>query len=447
MKPATHEAPAAPRSSISLTTATSIAIANMVGTGVFTSLGFQLADLRSGFAILLLWALGGLIALCGALTYGELASALPRSGGELNFLSRIYHPAVGFLAGWISIVVGFTLPIALAAMAFGSYFSRVTPGIDPVFLSCLVVGAITVAHLRDLRIGSLFQNLFTLFKVLLIVGFIAAAMALGDPSAVDLTPSAAAWGEISSGPFAIALLFVMYAYTGWNASVYVMDEVERPEVTVPRSLFLATALVAVLYTLLNWAFLISAPADAMAGQVDVGHVAAEHLFGPAGGRFMSAALSLALVSTISAMIWAGPRVTQVIGQDYAFFRGLAKTNRHGVPVVAILAQSGLVIVLLLSSTFEKLLVFAQFTLGLSSALTVLGVFVLRIKAPDLPRAYRVWGYPWTPLFFLIASVAVAVFTLIERPFESIAGLLTVLLGLPIYWFSPRTGPPADEVAS
>ena len=135
------------------------------------------------------------------------------------------------------------------------------------------------------------------------------------------------------------------------------------------------------------------------------------------------------------------------GVDTAFFRGLAKTNRHGVPVVAILAQSGLVIVLLLSSTFEKLLVFAQFTLGLSSALTVLGVFVLRIKAPDLPRAYRVWGYPWTPLFFLIASVAVAVFTLIERPFESIAGLLTVLLGLPIYWFSPRTGPPADEVAS
>ncbi|MEO1086544.1 MAG: amino acid permease, partial [Acidobacteriota bacterium] len=219
------------RNSISLTTATSIAIANMVGTGVFTSLGFQLADLRSGFSILLLWVLGGLIALCGALTYGELASALPRSGGELNFLTHTYHPAVGFLAGWISVVVGFTLPIALAAMAFGSYFSRVVANVSPLTLSCGVVAVITAAHLRDLRIGSLFQNLFTLFKVLLIIGFIAAAIVLGDPSQVSFAPTAEAWGEITGGPFAIALLYVMYAYTGWNASVYVMDEVERPEVT------------------------------------------------------------------------------------------------------------------------------------------------------------------------------------------------------------------------
>ncbi|MEO1368102.1 MAG: amino acid permease, partial [Acidobacteriota bacterium] len=419
------------RNSISLTTATSIAIANMVGTGVFTSLGFQLADLSSGFSILLLWVLGGLIALCGALTYGELASALPRSGGELNFLTHIYHPSVGFLAGWISVVVGFTLPIALAAMAFGSYFSRVIASVSPLALSCGVVAVISVAHLRDLRIGSLFQNLFTLFKVLLIVGFIAAAVALGDPSRISFAPTAEAWGEITGGPFAIALLYVMYAYTGWNASVYVMDEVERPEVTVPRSLILATGIVALLYTLLNWAFLVSAPASAMAGQVDVGHVAAEALFGPAGGRFMSAALSLALVSTISAMIWAGPRVAQVIGQDYPIFGALARTNRHGVPVTAVIAQSALVLVLLVTSTFEQLLVFTQFTLGLCSALTVLGVFVLRRRAPDLPRAYRVWGYPFTPLFFLVASLAVAIFTFIERPLESIAGLVTVLLGLPV----------------
>ncbi|MEM1180119.1 MAG: amino acid permease, partial [Acidobacteriota bacterium] len=274
----------------------------------------------------------------------------------------------------------------------------------------------------------------------------AAAIALGDPSQVSFAPTAESLSEISGGPFAIALLYVMYAYTGWNASVYVMDEVERPEITVPRSLILATALVALLYTLLNWAFLISAPASAMVNQVDVGHIAAEHLFGGSGGRFMSAALSLALVSTISAMIWAGPRVAQVIGQDYPVFRSLARTNRHGVPVTAVLAQSALVIVLLITSTFEQLLVFTQFTLGLCSALTVLGVFVLRKKAPDLPRAYRVWGYPITPLFFLVASLAVAVFTFIERPFESVAGLVTVLLGLPVYWISPRTGPTTPHAA-
>ncbi|MEM6796416.1 MAG: APC family permease, partial [Acidobacteriota bacterium] len=216
------------------------------------------------------------------------------------------------------------------------------------------------------------------------------------------------------------------------------DEVERPEWTVPRSLVLATLIVTALYTLLNWAFLVSAPVDAMVGQLDVGHVAAEHLFGPSGGRLMSGALCLALVSAISAMTWAGPRVTQVIGQDYAFFRPLARTNAHGVPVIAILAQTALVIALIVSSSFETLLIFTQFTLGLCSALTVLGVFVLRRRQPNLPRPYRVWGYPLTPLFFLLVSVLVAVFTFIERPAESAAGLLAVSLGLPVYWLSPRT---------
>lgn len=430
-------ADAAPGGKITLTTATSIAVANMVGTGVFTSLGFQLEGTRSPFALLLLWLLGGVFALCGALTYGELAAALPRSGGELNFLSRIYHPAVGFLAGWVSVVVGFTLPIALAAMAFGSYFARLLPGSSPVLMSCLLVVIVTMAHLFSLRIGSLFQNAFTLFKVLLIIGFVAAAAMMAPSLSLDLTPTRQAWSEVWSGSYAISLLYVMYAYTGWNAATYVMDEVEQPRLNVPRSLALATLIVTVLYTALNWAFLVSAPADAMAGQLDVGHVAASHLFGDVGGRLMSGALCLALVSTISAMVWAGPRVTQVIGQDYAVFRRLARTNSRGIPVLAILVQSAGVLLLLVTSTFQILLVYAQFILGLSSALTVFGVFVLRRRAPDLERPYRVWGYPLTPLFFFLLSVLIVGFTFVERPWESIAGLLTVLLGLPVYWYSQR----------
>ncbi len=432
---------------ISLTTATSIAVANMVGTGVFTSLGFQLEGTRSPFALLLLWLLGGIFALCGALTYGELAAALPRSGGEMNFLSRIYHPAAGFLAGWVSVVVGFTLPIALAAMAFGSYFARLWPGSSPTIVSCALVLAVTLAHLFSLRIGSLFQNAFTLFKVLLIVGFVGAAIFMAPSLALDLTPTRQAMSEVWSGSFAISLLYVMYAYTGWNAGTYVMDEVEQPRVTVPRSLALATLIVTVLYTALNWAFLVSAPADSMVGQLDVGHVAASHLFGDIGGRLMSGALCLALVSTISAMVWAGPRVTQVIGQDYAIFRRLARTNSRGIPVLAIVIQSAGVLLLLITSTFQILLVYAQFILGLSSALTVLGVFVLRYRAPDLERPYKVWGYPLTPLFFLLLSVLIVGFTFVERPWESMAGLLTVVLGLPVYWLSRASGSTHDSQTS
>ena len=227
---------------------------------------------------------------------------------------------------------------------------------------------------------------------------------------------------------------------GWNASVYVIDEIRDPGRVVPRSLVLATAVVTVLYTATNAAFLAVAPAEEMVGQIDVGHVAAAAIFGDDGGRLMSSLLCLALVSTISAMVWAGPRVTQVIGQDYAVFRPLARTNDAGVPVVAIVAQSALVVVLLVTASFQALLVYTQFALGLCSALAVAGVFVLRRREGDRPIAYRTWGYPFTPLLFLAITGATLGFTLLQHPVESIAGLLTILLGLPIYWLSPKTAP-------
>lgn len=429
---------------ITLTTATSIAVANMIGTGVFTSLGFQLAGIRSGFALIFLWALGGVFALCGALVYGELAASLPRSGGEFNFLGRIYHPVFGFLAGWTSFVMGFALPIALTAMAFGGYLHRVVPGLSPVLSSCLLVVLVALLHLRDLRLGSLVQNLSTAFKIGLILVFIGAAAwtSLRTP-AMSFLPQPGDFEAIFSKEFAVSLLFVMYAYSGWNASTYLIDEIENPGRNVPISLALATGIVAVLYVGLNGAFLIAAPASEMVGELEVGHVAARHVFGENGGAVMSLLLCVALVSSISAMTWAGPRVTQVIGQDYEFFKTLARTNRSGIPVVAILVQTGLVLLLLLTSTFESLLVYTQFTLALSSAATVAGLFVLRRR--ELERPYRTWLYPVTPAIFLILSVVMVLFTLKSHPKESIAGFATVILGLPIYWLSPRRVPAGAEV--
>ncbi len=422
---------------VSLTTATAIVVANMIGTGVFTSLGFQVADIESGFSLLLVWILGGVFALCGALSYGELTAAMPRSGGEYHFLSRIYHPAVGFLSGWISLTVGFAAPVALAAMAFGRYASRVVDGLSPVAVSCGLVVLVTLAHLRDLRLGSAFQNLFTVFKLVLILVFIGASFGASNPRPIGFAPSTTDIDVVLSAPFAIALLFVMYSYSGWNASTYITDEVRDPAVTVPRSLVLGTVLVTVLYVGLNWSFLATAPIDDLAGKVEVGHVVAARIFGDAGGRLMSAMLCLALISSISAMTWAGPRVTQVMGQDLGAFRALARTNAAGIPRRAILLQTAIVILLLVTATFEQVLVYIQLTLTLSLALTVLGVFVLRWKQPDLPRPYKTWGYPVTPLLFLAIALFTLGYTLIERPVESLAGLLTVLAGLPIYLLSPK----------
>ena len=458
------------RITISLVTATSITVANMIGTGVFTSLGFQVQGIHSGFALLLLWAVGGVFALCGALAYGELAAAMPRSGGEFHFLSRIFNPALGFLAGWVSLTVGFAAPIALAAMAFGRYFSHVAPalagilsaeitrllGLDPetgraltdaaqrvasspLALSCAVVTLVTLVHLRDLRFGSWFQNVFTVFKVALILVFIGAALFTPKPSPISFAPRAGDLGVVLGAPFAISLLFVMFAYSGWNATTYVAGEVREPARNVPRSLLLGTALVLALYVGLNWAFLATTPIADLAGKIEIGHVAGTTIFGPGGGRLMSAMLSIALVSAISAMTWAGPRVTQVMGQDFAFFGALAKTHPGGSPRRAILLQTAIVFAMLLTSTFEVILVYIQFTLVLSSFLTVLGVFHLRRKAPELPRPYKTWGYPVTPLLFLAISLVTMGHTLLTRPWESLAGLATVAAGLPIYWLSPRIG--------
>ncbi|MEM7584107.1 MAG: amino acid permease [Acidobacteriota bacterium] len=427
---------------VSLTTATSITVANMVGTGVFTSLGFQVVDVHSGFALLLLWAAGGVFALCGALAYGELAAALPRSGGEFHFLSAIFHPALGFLAGWVSLTVGFAAPIALAAMAFGQYLARVVPGLTPLVASCVVVALVTLAHLRDLKFSSSFQNAFTLLKVGLVLVFIVAGVLTEQPTAIDFAPQPGDLEVVLGSSFAISLLFVMFAYSGWNAATYITGEVADPATNVPRSLVIGTALVTLLYVGLNWAFLRITPIADLAGQVEVGHIVAEDVFGQVGGRWMSTILCIALISTISAMTWAGPRVTQTMGQDFAFFRAFAATHRDGSPRQAILLQTAIVLLLLLTATFEVVLVYIQFTLVLSSFLAVLGVFELRRKAPDLPRPYRTWGYPVTPLLFLALSVATMGHTLVTRPWESLAGLATVAVGLPIYWLSPRMG--ADE---
>jgi APA family basic amino acid/polyamine antiporter len=422
---------------ISVLTGISIVVANMVGTGVFTSLGFQVTDIKSGFALLMLWAVGGVVALCGALSYGELAAALPRSGGEYHYLSRIYHPAVGFLSGWVSATVGFAAPTALAAMALGKYAASVWPGLPPLLLPVAVVLALTAVHASSRRAGSSLQVLVTAVKVLVLVTFVGVGLVVAVPQPLSFQPTVGATRELLSPAFAVALVYVSYAYSGWNAAVYATGEVQEPQRTLPRILLTGTALVLALYVALNFIFLYSTPISKLAGQAEVGFIAGTELFGAAGGRLMGGLIAVLLVSTISAMIFAGPRIVQVMGEDLAPLRPLAHRSAAGIPVRAMLLQTGLTLVFIFTSTFEQVLLYAGFVLNLFTFLTVLGLFVLRRREPNLPRPYCAWGYPLTPLLFLALSAWTLWFIIHDKPTESLYGVLTVLAGLVPYALSRR----------
>ncbi len=415
----------------------------MIGTGIFTSLGFQVSDLPGGFAIMALWALGGICALCGALSYAELGAALPRSGGEYHFLGTIYHPAVGFLAGWISATVGFAAPVALAAMAFGQYFQGLVPEAQPVVLSLGVVWVVTLFLLRDLRLGSAFQNAATLLKVALVLVVIVAGCLVTEAQPVGFLPGPGEGALVRSAPFAVSLVYVMYAYSGWNASTYIVGEMRNPGRDIPISVGLGTLLVMMLYLGVNAAFLHSTPRAAMAGKMEVALIAGPHLFGSVGTKVMAGLICAGLVSSVSAMMWIGPRVTMAMGEDLAPLRWLARKSAEGIPVVAMLGQFAIVNVLLLTSTFERVLTYVQFSLQVCSFLTVLGVLVLRWTQPALPRPYRTWGYPVTPLVFLAISAWMLVHIWRSHPVESGWGLATMALGLALFFLAPKQS--ADSV--
>jgi APA family basic amino acid/polyamine antiporter len=424
------------------TTITAVVIANMVGTGVFTSLGFQLLDIRSGFVLLMLWAVGGVIALCGAMTYAELGAAMPRSGGEYNFLTRIYHPAVGFASGWVSATVGFAGPTALAAMTFAAYASSsLGSDANPWVLKAIACGLIvvlTLVHGSTRRNSGGLQVVFTVLKVGVIVAFCIGALWIADtPQPVRFMFAAEDIPLLTSGAFAVSLIYVSYAYTGWNAATYLSGELEDPQRTLPWILVAGTLIVMVLYLALNYVFLRVTPMDAMVGQLEVGYIAADAAFGELGGRFAGLVLSLLLISTVSAMTVAGPRVLQVIGEDIKQLRVLGQTNSDGVPARAILVQSSLAIIFILTSSFESVLVFSGFILALNSLVTVLGVFVLRMRQPDLPRPYRTFGYPLTPLIYLGLTAWTLIFVVINRTQESLMGLGVIAVGLIVYALLPQ----------
>ncbi|MBE2281133.1 MAG: amino acid permease [Ignavibacteriaceae bacterium] len=428
-----------------LFTTVTIVISTMIGTGVFTSLGFQVIDIQSVPPILVLWILGGVIAICGSFVYGELASTFPKSGGEYNFLSQLYSPILGFLSGYTSGTVGFAAPVALAAMGLGSYMINVIPldvNITPeskenvrLIIAVSAVILMTTVHLLNVKLSGNFQRYITSLVVILITGLVIAAFTMGTPVEMSFEGFSADLSHLTSTAFAVSLIYVSYSYSGWNGAAYIIEDIKNPQRNVPLGLFFGTAIVMVLYILVNFAFLYTVPINELAGQIDIGFLAAKNIFGTSGGVIISVLISICLLSAISGMTLIGPRVTQAIINTitpnvYKHTKALQKE----VPVIPILFQSAVAIFLIVTYTFEQVLVYIGFTLSLFTALTVAGIFIVRTKYKHLPKKYYTPLYPVAPILFIIFEIWMLSHLLIERPAESLSGLATVLSGIPVFYY-------------
>ncbi len=386
--------------------ATAIVVANMIGTGVFISTGYMVHALDAP-RILLAWLVGGLLALCGAMIYGELGAMMPRVGGEYVYLKEALHPGVGFVSGWVSLVAGFSAPIGASALAFGNYLHGVIPVLPVRLTAVSLIAGLTLLHMFHVSLGSRFQTVLTVLKAMLILLFVAAGLLWGDGAWSHLhTSLSSASSSVLSGEFAVQLFWVSFAFSGWNAAGYIAGELKDPGRSLPRALLVGTATVTALYFALNLVFLYSAPAaqlSAIENQREVGFSAAMALFGPHAGRWISTLIAFALISTISAMIMAGPRVYAAMAEDRLFFKIMAKRHARGAPLPSVFFQGIIAVILVLVADIDQLVLYIGFTLNIFTSLTVVGAFVLRRKSPELPRPYRTWLWPLPPVLYLLFS--------------------------------------------
>jgi APA family basic amino acid/polyamine antiporter len=417
-----------------LTVGITLVIANMIGTGVFTSLGYQVGSIPSGFAILVLWAIGGVVALSGAFTYAEISTTLQKSGGEYHYLGKIFHPALGFISGWMSLLVGFAGAISAVALAIGEY-SHTLLGVSNKLIAIFAIVLVSTVHWFGVKTGGAVQNFLTSMKLLLILFFCIAPFFVADEikSGISFWPQAGDSDLILSASFAVSLVFVVYAYTGWNAAAYIAGNLENPSRNLPRSLIFGTLTVTIVYLALNAMFLYSASFSELSGKNDIGNVVAYKLFGDKIGLAFSSVFSIALLSTLSAMTIAGPRVLEAMGDDYPKLKTFATTNRFDMPYLAILTQAGWAIFLVLVSSFKEIIQYISVSLSIFSMATVLGIFILRRKHSAEKRVYSVPFYPLPPIIFSVCTCWMIYYVTENDPLIIVYSLATMVPGLIIYF--------------
>lgn len=434
--------------------ATNMVIANMIGTGIFTAIGYQVVSgaIPDPFTILIIWLVGGIFSLCGAFAYSEVASCVNRSGGEYSYLTELYHPILGFLSGWISMIVGFSAAIAALGLAIGEYFLPLIGMSESYSVSFLgtelfiqkIVGLsaiilIAFVHMKGIKFGGIFQNYITAFKLLLIgliliVPFIYFSY---EPSNISFSPTAKTSATIFSSAFAGSLVWVMFSYSGWNASTYILGNLDNPKKTLPFSLIFGTMIVTVIYVLLNFIFMYVATFQELEGQIDVGNVVMQKVLGTNAALIISGVFSFALLSGLSAMMMAGPRVAEEIGKDFRLFKVLGKQNSKGNPIPAIIFLASISCFLVIFSSFKEMIEYIGITLTIFSLLTVFGVFIIRKKGIKNNLGIRCLGYPFTPLLFIMLSFWMLYYFISQDPIKLLWCLVTIVPGVCLYYISKR----------
>jgi APA family basic amino acid/polyamine antiporter len=449
--------------------AAAIVIANVIGVGIFITPGFIAQAVPHPGAIIGVWVAGGLLAFAGAMAYAELAALRPRSGGEYVYLREAFGPLAAFLTGWTSFVAGFAGAIAAGAINVGSYLGRFIPAAgDPTPLLSLPLGPLSIVvsrqslvaltailglafvHLRGLGPGKLVQNTLAGLKVAALTIFVAVGLSVGHGTMAHMAGSQAV-GGIGFGGVALAMLLVMFTYSGWNAASYVAEEIHNPERNVPLALAVGTLVVVLLYLGLNLLYVYALPVGEIVtlastpGAPPIANAAAERLLGTTAASLIGGLAVLILLSSLSAMTVAGPRVYYAMARDGVFFRSAANVHpRFHTPWIAIIAQAGWSGLLVLVNWADPsapagyrpvdLPTYTGFAVLLFSGFAVSAVFVLRWRYPNEPRPFRAWGYPIAPAIFTLASLAITVFAIAGRQKESLVGLVIMVLGVPLYLF-------------
>jgi APA family basic amino acid/polyamine antiporter len=438
---------------LGLPTAILVVVASMIGTGIFITTGTVLKMTHNSFLIMILWVVGGIVAITGSLCYAELATIWPDVGGEYVYLKKTFGLLPSFLTGWISLVVGFSAPVATSSLSLVKYLNQFWYTImqdsgdiahvlsgdwTQKIIAAAIIFIFGAIHIIGVKRGSRIQNVLTLIKLLIAVSLIGFGIYMADWSMSDRLVSSYSWaeGEIPAGIpiYGLVLLIIMFSYSGWNGASYIGGEIENPGKNLPRALFLGTLITMLIYIGLNVVFLMSTPGQELMGKDAVGAVASRNLFGAGVSSFFMLGIAIILLSSVSVQMMIGPRVYYAMAQDRMIFQYLAyESPRFSTPSVSISIQMILAIFYVFVGTAQTLMEYMGFALSIFPLLTVIGLMYMRYKKPDLKRPFRVPFYPFIPLIYIVLTVVMMVAGFLAWTKTSWFAILVVMLGIPIFY--------------